>query len=179
QLITSSTWDGWPENCTPKPGWAGQRRNPMLSSTRSWRRLPSRSSRVSTPFRDASSRVRNSGLMTSVITTEQALGALAGRLRAESRLAFDTEAASFHKYVDRVYLIQISSPKETVIVDPLAVRDLTPLGDLLADPAIEVVFHDADYDLRSLDRDYGFKARNIFDTRIAAQLLGEPGVGLG
>ena len=44
--------------------------------------------------------------MTSVITTEQALGELAGRLRAESRLAFDTEAASFHRYVDRVYLIR-------------------------------------------------------------------------
>jgi ribonuclease D len=117
--------------------------------------------------------------VTSLITTDQALGALAERLRQEARLAFDTEAASFHKYVDRVYLIQVSSARETAIVDPLAVRDLGPMGELLADPAIEVIFHDADYDLRSLDRDYGFRARNIFDSRIAAQLLGEPGVGLG
>jgi ribonuclease D len=97
----------------------------------------------------------------------------------ESLLAVDTEAASFHHYLDRVYLIQMSSVRETAVIDPLALQDLSPIGALLADPAIEVVFHDADYDLRSLDRDYGFRARGIFDTRIAAQLLGEPGVGLG
>ena len=49
---------------------------------------------------------------------------------------------------------------------------------MLADPAVEIVFHDADYDLRLLDREYGFRANNLFDTRIAAQLLNEPGVGL-
>jgi ribonuclease D len=49
---------------------------------------------------------------------------------------------------------------------------------LLARPDLEVVFHDADYDLRALDRDYQFNARRIFDTRVAAQLLGEPSVGL-
>src|SRR5207253_488016 len=53
-----------------------------------------------------------------------------------------------------------------------------PLGELLADPAVEKVFHDADYDLRILDRDYRFRAARIFDTRIAAQLAGEPAVGL-
>ena len=47
-----------------------------------------------------------------------------------------------------------------------------------ADPAIETLFHDADYDLRLLDREYGFRAESLFDTRIAAQLLNEPGVGL-
>ncbi|MBI4501790.1 MAG: ribonuclease D [Gemmatimonadetes bacterium] len=113
-----------------------------------------------------------------LITTAQAVRSLAARLRGEPVVAFDTEAASFHRYIDRVYLIQISSPRETAIVDPLATDDLSPLGDLLANPAIEVVFHDADYDLRSLDRDFGFRARRVFDTRIAAQLLGEPGVGL-
>jgi ribonuclease D len=49
---------------------------------------------------------------------------------------------------------------------------------VLADPRIEVVFHDADYDLRLLGQEYGFRGANLFDTRIAAQLLNEPGVGL-
>jgi ribonuclease D len=98
---------------------------------------------------------------------------------AEShRVGFDTESASFHRYVDRVYLIQLSTDRVTALVDPLRVADLGAIGDLLADPTIEIVFHDADYDLRVLDRDYGFRARNIFDTRVAAQLAGEPGVGL-
>lgn len=63
-------------------------------------------------------------------------------------------------------------------MDPLAVQDLAPFGALLADPAVEVVFHDADYDLRLLDRQFGFRAANVFDTRVAAQLVNEPGIGL-
>ena len=59
-----------------------------------------------------------------------------------------------------------------------AVHELSGLDTLLSNPAIEVIFHDADYDLRILDRDYGFHAVNLFDTRIAAQLLNEPGIGL-
>ena len=113
-----------------------------------------------------------------MITSAEGLAALAERLGKAPLVAFDTEAASFHKFTDRVYLIQVSSVTETAVVDPLAVKDLTSLGNLLADPTIEVVFHDADYDLRSLDRDYGFRVRHVFDTRIAAQLLGEPEIGL-
>jgi ribonuclease D len=93
-------------------------------------------------------------------------------------LAVDTEAASFHRYRDRVYLIQLSTRDRTAVVDPLTVTDLSALGRLLDHPGIEVVFHDADYDLRILDRDYGFHASRLFDTRIAAQLLNEPGIGL-
>ncbi|HSE27187.1 MAG TPA: ribonuclease D [Gemmatimonadales bacterium] len=96
----------------------------------------------------------------------------------EPLLAVDTEAASFHRYHDRVYLIQLSNRSETAVVDPLAVDELGALGERLADPAIEVVFHDADYDLRLLDRQYGFRPTRLFDTRIAAQFLNEPGVGL-
>ena len=113
-----------------------------------------------------------------LIQTPAELEALVARLRREPLLAVDTEAASFHRYHDRIYLLQISSRNETAVVDPLAVGTLAPLAEPLADPAIEVVFHDADYDLRLLDREYGFGARNLFDTRIAAQLLNEPGVGL-
>jgi len=113
-----------------------------------------------------------------LIQTGAELDALVGRLRQEPLLAVDTEAASFHRYLDRVYLLQISSREETAVVDPLATGRLDPLGELLADPAIEIVFHDADYDLRLLNREYGYTAQNLFDTRIAAQLLNEPGVGL-
>jgi ribonuclease D len=99
-------------------------------------------------------------------------------LSREPLLAVDTEAASFHRYYDRVYLIQLSSRSRTVIVDPLGAGELGRLGAILADADVEVVFHDADYDLRLLDQQYGFHASRIFDTRIAAQLLNEPGIGL-
>lgn len=113
-----------------------------------------------------------------LVQSQPALEALFERVRGEPLLAVDTEAASFHRYLDRVYLLQISSRDETAVVDPLAVDSLAPLAEVLADPATEIVFHDADYDLRLLDREYGVHARHVFDTRIAAQLLNEPGVGL-
>ena len=99
-----------------------------------------------------------------------ALRVLAAQVAESHRVAFDTESASYHRYVDRVYLIQLSTDRVTALVDPLRVADLGAIGSLLADPTIEIVFHDADYDLRVLDRDYGFRARNIFDTRVAAKL---------
>ncbi len=114
-----------------------------------------------------------------IVADAAALSELAIRLAGHSRIAIDTEAASFHRYVDRVYLVQVSSDDEVALIDPLAVDDLSPIGALLADPAVEVVFHDADYDLRILNRDYGFIAKSVFDTRIAAQLAGEEAVGLG
>jgi ribonuclease D len=112
------------------------------------------------------------------VHSNEELAALMRRIAREPLVAMDTEAASFHRFVDRIYLIQLSSARETAIIDPLTVTDVSGLGVLLADPAVEVVFHDADYDLRILDRDYGFHARRLFDTRIAAHLLGEPAVGL-
>lgn len=117
--------------------------------------------------------------MDSYIATPGALAELVAQLRREPLVGADTEAASFHKFRDRIYLLQFSAPNRTAIVDPLAVADLTPIGDLLKDPAVEKIFHDADYDLRILDRDYGFHAVRLFDTRIAAQLAGEPAIGLG
>jgi ribonuclease D len=113
-----------------------------------------------------------------LIQTQADLQALFRRLQDEPLLAVDTEAASFHRYNDRVYLLQISSRSETAVVDPLTVDGLAPLGAALAAPETEIVFHDADYDLRLLQREYGFRATHLFDTRIAAQLLNEPGVGL-
>jgi len=112
------------------------------------------------------------------ITTAAALATFLAEARFARIVGIDTEAASFHRYRDRVYLLQLSTGSRTAIVDPLAVTDLAPLGQFLADPEVEKVFHDADYDLRTLDRDYGFRPRRLFDTRIAAQLAGEPAIGL-
>jgi ribonuclease D len=113
-----------------------------------------------------------------LIQSQAELDRLFERLKGEPLLAVDTEAASFHRYHDRIYLLQVSSRRETAVVDPLAITSLAPLAGALADPDVEIVFHDADYDLRLLDLEYGLRATNLFDTRLAAQLLNEPGVGL-
>ncbi|TFG46869.1 MAG: ribonuclease D [Gemmatimonadales bacterium] len=127
-----------------------------------------------TPRPDAS----GSPLDIEVIADQVAFDRLLDSLADEPLLAIDTEAASFHRYEDRVYLLQISSRNRTAVVDPLAVDRLDRFAALLADPRIEVVFHDADYDLRLLERQYGIRAARLFDTRIAAQFLNEPGIGL-
>jgi ribonuclease D len=112
------------------------------------------------------------------VERQEAFDDLLPELAAGRQLAVDTEAASFHRYSDRVYLLQLSSRERTLVVDPLAVTDLTRFGAVLADPDVEVVFHDADYDLRLLEREFGIRATKLFDTRVAAQLLDEPGIGL-
>ena len=93
-------------------------------------------------------------------------------------LALDTEGASFHRFLDRIYLLQISTRKHSAIIDPLPIGSPTKLGQLLQSKAVEVVFHDADYDLRLLHQDYGWHVTNIFDTRVASQLLGIKSFGL-
>src|SRR5687768_3079826 len=93
-------------------------------------------------------------------------------------LAIDTEGASFHRFVDRIYLLQLSTTERSAIIDPLGMQVPPRLGEMLEDPAVEVIFHDADYDLRLLHQDYGWHVRNIFDTRVAAQLLGIRAFGL-
>ena len=93
-------------------------------------------------------------------------------------LALDTEGASFHRFLDRIYLLQLSTPETSAIIDPLPIGAPQKLGELLQDKSVEVVFHDADYDLRLLHQDYGWHVTNIFDTRVAAQLLGIKSFGL-
>jgi len=112
------------------------------------------------------------------ITTERGLEGAARRVEAEDALAVDTEAAGYHRYFDRVCLVQISTPSATYVIDTLAVRRLDALRPVFAAPGVEIVIHDADYDLRLLARDFGIHVRGLFDTKIAAQFLGEPAIGL-
>lgn len=99
-------------------------------------------------------------------------------IQGATTLAVDTEGASFHRYHDRIYLLQLSTPDNHAIIDPLRAGPLEPLRQILESRQVEIVFHDADYDLRLLHQDYGWHAANIFDTRIAAQLLGIRSFGL-
>jgi ribonuclease D len=93
-------------------------------------------------------------------------------------VALDTEGASFHRFLDRIYLLQLSTRERSAIIDPLPIGTPSGLGRLIEDPQVEIVFHDADYDLRLLHQDYGWQPRNMFDTRVAAQLLGLRAFGL-
>ena len=111
-----------------------------------------------------------------LIASQGALAELLTELRQENVLAVDTEAASFHRHIDRIYLIQVSSRTSTAIIDPARGHRPVHLRRVLADPEIEIVFHDADYDLRLFDLQYGFRATRIFDTRVAAELLERAGL---
>lgn len=93
-------------------------------------------------------------------------------------IALDTEGASFHRFIDRIYLLQLSTREASAILDPLTIGVPDGLGALVESRDVEVVFHDADYDLRLLHQDYGWRVTNIFDTRVAAQLLGIRAFGL-
>jgi len=111
------------------------------------------------------------------IETQPAFADLLGRLSQERSFALDTESNSFHAYFERVCLVQLSSRAADFVVDPFAV-DVRPMGELLADPAVEVVLHASDYDIRCLKRDFGFEFRAIFDTMLAAKMLGRSAIGL-
>jgi ribonuclease D len=113
-----------------------------------------------------------------IVTDAGALAELAERLRTESVIAVDLEADSLHSYRDKVCLLQISTPTDTVLVDPLPLEDLAALAPVLADAGIRKIFHAADYDIRSLYRDFRLEIRGLFDTMIASQMLGEERVGL-
>ena len=113
-----------------------------------------------------------------LLADDDALASLVASLEADARpaVALDTEADSFHHYFEKVCLIQLALPGSAVLVDPLAPVDLGPLLAHLAPR--ELLLHGADYDLRLLHRGYGFRASRIFDTMLAAQLLGEREIGL-
>ena len=146
--------------------------SPMPSSTRPCRRRWTRSPRAWSWSR---------GRVTSqvpLIQSQPELEALFTRLRREPLLAVDTEAASFHRYHDRVYLLQMCSRDETAVVDPLATRRARAAGRRPGRPRVEIVFHDADYDLRLLDREYGFRRHTSSTPASPRSCLNEPGVGL-
>lgn len=99
-------------------------------------------------------------------------------LAGATRIALDCEAAGFHRYSDRLCLIQLTVAERTYIVDPLSFDPREILRESLENPSVEVLMHGADFDLRLLSRDLGIRLRGLSDTQIYAALIGEEGLGL-
>jgi ribonuclease D len=99
-------------------------------------------------------------------------------LCTEPLVAFDLEADSMFHFKEKVCLIQIATRTACFIVDPLPIPDMSPLSRILSDETIVKVFHGADYDVRSLYRDYGIIIHNLFDTELASRFMGLPETGL-
>jgi ribonuclease D len=112
------------------------------------------------------------------IRTADDLRALAHDLEGTRAVAIDTEADSLHHYPGKLCLVQVAAGGRGHLVDPLAVRDLSPLGPVLADPHIIKVLHAADNDLAYLKRLPGVTVSSLFDTAVAARFLGAPALGL-
>ena len=113
------------------------------------------------------------------IRTADQLVELVDSLAGCRAIGFDTEADSLHHYTEKVCLIQLAAlGGASWLVDPLALRDLAPLAPIFADPSVLKVVHGGNNDVSSLRRDFGFEFRTMFDTAIAARLLGDTEFGL-
>ncbi|MEZ4236091.1 MAG: ribonuclease D [Myxococcota bacterium] len=113
-----------------------------------------------------------------MVETKEALDAAIEALSASKVIGIDTESDSSYAYQEKVCLIQVSDLHTDYIIDPLAIGDISALGPLLRDRSIVKVLHGADYDIVCLKRDFGFRIRGLFDTLIAAQLVGLERIGL-
>ena len=111
-----------------------------------------------------------------MIDTEEALAAFLSVLRTATWVAVDTEADSLHAYPEKVCLIQISTVAGDRLIDPLARINLDQLLDALSGQ--QLIMHGADYDLRLLSKHHEFIPSAIFDTMLAARLLGMRQFGL-
>jgi ribonuclease D len=99
-------------------------------------------------------------------------------LAKEKVMGVDLESDSMFHYREKVCLLQISVSDLNILIDTLSISDLSPLFPIFSNPEIRKVFHGADYDIRSLFRDFTIEVKSLFDTQIAAKLLGMTQTGL-
>lgn len=121
----------------------------------------------------------SSGSQTSpiaLIDTQTPLDEFSKLISASPWVAIDTEADSLRSYPDKLCLIQVSIPEGDFLIDPLAGVEMGSLLDAFRNR--ELLFHGADYDLRLLRRTYGFMPSRVFDTMLAARLIGLTEFGL-
>ncbi len=112
------------------------------------------------------------------INQEDSLRKSLRSIHASRQIAVDTESNSLYAFREQVCLVQLSTHADDFIIDALVGLDLTVIGDTFSDPAIEKIFHAAEYDILCLKRDFGFSFNNLFDTMQAARILGYEKLGL-
>ena len=112
-----------------------------------------------------------------LVDSRPKLAALIEAAQDEPMIGVDTESNSLFAYFHQVCLVQISLPGHDYVIDPLAV-DITPLSELFASQSCQKIFHAAENDILGLKRDYSFHFANIFDTMLAARILGWSQAGL-
>jgi ribonuclease D len=113
-----------------------------------------------------------------IVDTPAGLELLADILQREPVISVDIEADSMYHFQEKVCLLQLAGSERNAIVDTLALRDLSPLKAIFRDAEICKVFHGADYDVRSLYRDFEIRIQNLFDTQLACRFLGFEETGL-
>jgi len=113
------------------------------------------------------------------VDQSQELHKVIDELLSQDIVAVDTESNSLYAYQEQVCLIQFSTRGKDILVDALALPDLSLLAPIFQSDKIMKVFHAAEYDLICLFRDYGFQFNFLFDTMIAARTLGYQKIGLG
>ena len=113
-----------------------------------------------------------------IIETNADLEKIAPILEREKYTAIDLEADSMYHFKEKVCLIQVATETRNIIIDPIQVKDLSPLRPLFLSPKIQKIFHGADYDIRSLYRDFEINVNNLFDTEVACRFLGIKETGL-
>jgi ribonuclease D len=117
----------------------------------------------------------NSGQILTLQDTDQ-LQRWCDSMAGEPRIAVDTEGDSLHCYYEKLCLIQLSAPSQNILIDPLQPLDFTAFTRFLQNRL--VVLHGCDYDLRMLRRGIHFVPGPVFDTYLAARLIGLKEVGL-
>ena len=113
-----------------------------------------------------------------IIDTEAGLEKAVRTLEKGKAVAVDMEADSMYHFQVKVCLVQMATEKSTFVVDTLQVKNLSPLKPLFSNPDIKKIFHGADYDVRSLFRDFNIEINNLFDTELACRFLGIKETGL-
>lgn len=106
------------------------------------------------------------------VAEPDALQKAAEHLASRREVAVDVEADSMFHFREKVCLLQMASTEAVFIVDPLQLPSIEPLASVFEDERVRKVFHGADYDVRSLHRDFHIAIRNLFDTELAARFLG-------
>jgi len=103
---------------------------------------------------------------------------IARSFEKEKIIAVDLESDSMYHFKEKVCLIQMATKRNSILIDPLQIRNLSSIKPLFSNQNIKKIFHGADYDIRSLYRDFKIKVNNLFDTELACRFLGIKETGL-